>query len=76
MPTMTEAALKSGTIYGDGINKEYVYMPASEIGMLNPLCIFERFGERFDVSFAEAMNIVHRLSLKPVSHPKFGKSSC
>lgn len=76
MPTMTESALKNGTIYGDNANKEYIYMPASEIGMAKPLCIFERSGERFDVSFLDALHLVHKLSLKPVSHPKLGRSSC
>ena len=42
MRTLIEAELSDGVIYGDNINEEYVYMPASEIGMENPVCIFER----------------------------------
>lgn len=76
MPTMTESTLKAGIIYGDNLNHEYVYMPASEIGVSAPLCIFEQGKERRDIHFAEAVKIIRRLSLKPVTHPKLGKSSC
>ncbi|WP_196592407.1 hypothetical protein [Pectinatus frisingensis] len=76
MLTMTEAALYNGTIYGDNINAEYIYIPASEIGMETPLCIFEKNGERLDVSVGKALDIVRKLSLKPVVHPRLGDSSC
>ncbi len=76
MPTMTESALKDGIIYGDMVNAEYVYMPASEIGTAAPLCIYEKNGERFDISLAGALNIVRKLSLKPAIHPQLGTSSC
>lgn len=33
MRTLIEANLCDGVIYGDNVNLEYVYMPASEIGM-------------------------------------------
>ena len=33
MRTLIEAELRDGVIYGDNLNGEYIYMPASEIGM-------------------------------------------
>ena len=33
MRTLIEANLCDGVIYGDNVNLEYVYMPASEIGV-------------------------------------------
>lgn len=41
MRTLIEANLYDGVIYGDNINSEYVYMPASEIGVKNPICILK-----------------------------------
>lgn len=76
MSTMTESALKSGTIFGDIINNEYIYMPASEIGMDIPICIFETANDRTDLTFTDAVKKIHKLSLKPVTHPQLGKSSC
>ena len=43
-PTMAQAQLKDGFIYGDNFNKEYVYMPAGEIGISNPMCVYENNG--------------------------------
>lgn len=76
MKTLVEAQLCDGVIYGDNINAEYVYMPASEIGAKNPICVFEGETSREDVSMSEALNIIRRRSLKPVKHPKLGISSC
>ncbi|HIX84231.1 MAG TPA: hypothetical protein H9979_06835 [Candidatus Megamonas gallistercoris] len=76
MRTLIEAELSDGVIYGDNINEEYVYMPASEIGMENPVCIFETTGGRQDITMEEALKIVTKRSLKPVRHPRFGLSSC
>ena len=35
------AELKTGVIFGDNNTCEYVYMPASEIGVENP-CVFTK----------------------------------
>ena len=40
------AELKTGVIFGDNNTCEYVYMPASEIGVENPLCVYENNGQR------------------------------
>lgn len=76
MPTMTESALKDGIIYGDNSTSEYVYMPASEIGIATPLCIFECKDEKSDITLQEALDLVRKLSLKPVIHPYLGNNSC
>jgi len=76
MSVMVAAELKVGTIYGDTINQEYVYMPASEIGLVEPICIFEKSTVRQDISLTEALTLVRKLSLKPACHPRFGRSSC
>ena len=46
MRTLIEANLCDGVIYGDNVNLEYVYMPASEIGVKNPICVFEENSSR------------------------------
>lgn len=76
MSTMVAAELKTGIIYGDPVNQEYVYMPASEIGVEAPLCVLENQKQRQDITLAEAVTLVRRLSLKPALHPLLGKSSC
>lgn len=76
MRTLIEAELCDGVIYGDNANYEYVYMPASEIGVSNPVCIFETADKRMDIAMAEALKIITRRSLKPVKHPRLGISSC
>lgn len=76
MRTLIEAELCDGVIYGDNVNYEYVYMPASEIGAQNPVCVFETKGKREDISMKEALKIITRRSLKPVKHPVLGLSSC
>lgn len=40
MKTMTESELRAGVIFGDNISDEYVYMPASELGVENPICVY------------------------------------
>lgn len=73
---MVTAELKAGIIYGDSINREYVYMPASEIGVDKPLCVLERKNDRQDITLAEAVTLVRKLSLRPAMHPLLGKTSC
>ena len=41
MKTMTESELRAGVIFGDNITDEYVYMPASELGVETPICVYE-----------------------------------
>lgn len=76
MSAMVTAELKAGVIYGDNVNREYVYMPASEIGVDEPLCVVETRSSRLDITLAEAVTMVRKLSLKPTSHPVFGTHSC
>lgn len=76
MRTLAEAELRDGVIYGDNVNREYVYMPASEIGIEKPICIFETATEKTDISMERALVIIVKRSLKPVKHPRLGHSSC
>jgi len=76
MSLMIQAQLKTGLIFGDTENAEYVYMPASELGLAAPLCIYEKQYQRKDVSLAEADHLITALSLKPVCHPRLGVSTC
>ena len=76
MRTMTESELHAGVIFGDTVSDEYVYMPASELGLENPVCVYEYSLQREDVHMQEALDIIRRRSLKPVKHPRLGKSSC
>lgn len=76
MRTLVEAELCDGVIYGDNINEEYVYMPASEIGADKPICVLEMNGSRVDITMSKALHLIVRRSLKPVKHPRLGESSC
>lgn len=76
MAVMLESKLKSGEIYGDFENNEYVYMPASEFGMDEPMCVYERQDSREDVTLEEAQRLVRVRSLRPVKHPRLGTTSC
>lgn len=76
MPTLVASELKSGVIFGDAENGEYVYMPASEIGLASPICIYEAGDSRDDVDFDEALRLIRVRSLRPAVHPRLGKSSC
>ena len=40
MASLIESELKSGLIFGDAENAEYIYMPASEIGVKDPVCVY------------------------------------
>ena len=68
--------LEAGFIFGDAAAEEYVYMPGGEIGASNPLCVIEKGESRFDISIDEAIDLILRLTLKPVKHPRFGLRSC
>ena len=73
---MVESKLRSGVIFGDNENSEYVYMPGSEIGTANPVCIYESDDIRDDVDMHEALRLVRVRSLRPTRHPILGESSC
>ncbi len=76
MSLMVQAKLKTGLIFGDTENHEYVYMPASELGIIDPICIYETAACREDISFAEAERLIRVRSLKPTKHPHLGTSTC
>lgn len=76
MKTMTESELRAGIIFGDNITDEYVYMPASELGVEEPVCVYEYSRNREDVHMKDALDLIRRRSLKPVKHPRLGNSSC
>jgi len=69
---MTAEHLKTGIIFGDNNTQEYVYLPASEIGMDEPLCVIETPQGRQDITLKQALLFVLKLSLKPVRHPQWG----
>jgi len=75
MSRMTAEHLKVGIIFGDAATEEYVYLPASEIGMEEPLCVIETPKGRQDISMKDALAYVRKLSLKPVRHPRLGRHS-
>lgn len=76
MSRMTAEHLKVGIIFGDTNTEEYVYLPAGEIGMEEPLCVIETPKGRQDISMKDALVYVRKLSLKPVRHPQLGRHSC
>lgn len=69
---MTEQ-LKAGLILGDNENDEYIYMPGSEIGAEDPMCVFEKGKQKKDLHIEDAVALAKRLSLRPVKHPQYGK---
>ena len=76
MRTLIESELRDGVIYGDNANFEYVYMPASEIGLEKPVCVLETSAGREDIPMKKALQLITKRSLKPVRHPRLGESSC
>ena len=76
MSRMTVEHLKAGIIFGDHNAQEYLYLPASEIGMDAPLCVIETPQGRQDITIEQALTYVLKLSLKPVRHPLLGNRSC
>ena len=57
MSVIIAEELKAGVILGDNTNKEYIYMPGSEIGSETPMCIFEKDGQKEDLHLAEAVEL-------------------
>ncbi len=76
MSQMIASQLRTGRVFGDREAGEYVYMPAGEVGLPEPLFIFENGGRREDVPLAEALRLIRVLSLRPVRHPRLGEFSC
>lgn len=75
MKTLVESELLAGDIFGDVANKEFVYMPSSEIGLDNPILIFECHNKKEEVNIKDALKLITRYNLKKVVHPKLGDSS-
>lgn len=75
MSVIVAEELRAGIILGDNENKEYIYMPGSEIGSENPMCIFESKGTKSDLHIRDAVEMAKKLTLKPVTHPTLGKRS-
>lgn len=73
MSVIMAEELKAGVILGDRENDQYLYMPGSEIGSDDPVCIFEEAGSKTDLHLKEAVELAKRLTLKPTVHPVFGK---
>ena len=73
---ITISELKAGLIFGDRDSEEYVYMPASEIGIDNPLCVYENNGQRTDIDLREALRLIRVRALRQTKHPVLGTSSC
>ena len=71
-----EAQLGRGIIFGDQNTDEYVYMPASEIGMEQPLYVYEMADSRRDIDIAEALHLIRVRDLRPTLHPLLGRTSC
>ena len=75
MSKVTQEKLLAGIIFGDNDNEEYIYLPGGEVGSEAPLCVLERGGSRADLPLEEAAQQVHRLALRPCTHPLWGKRS-
>lgn len=73
---LAESKLRVGVIYGDPDNNEYVYMPGSELGVKDPVCVYEDGELRSDIDMHEALRLIRVRSLKPACHPVWGESSC
>ena len=75
MSKITQEKLLAGIIFGDNDNEKYIYLPGGEVGSEAPLCVLERGGSREDLPLEEAAQQVHRLALRPCTHPLWGKRS-
>lgn len=76
MSLMQVSALKAGRIFGDQSSGEYVYMPAGEMGIMEPVCVYETNSARDDVTLEEALRLIRVRSLSLTRHPRLGYSSC
>ena len=76
MSVMQTSQLKAGRIFGNRATEEFVYMPAGEMGVENPLCVYETKTRRDDVTIDEALRLIRVRSLRPTRHPRLGDTSC
>ena len=75
MHRLAESKLLAGFIYGDPHMQEYIYLPASELDAASPMLVYETGKERHDVDMQEALSLIEKRSLRPCSHPVFGKNT-
>ena len=73
MSVIMAEELRAGLILGDRDNDQYLYMPGSEIGSDDPVCIFEEHGNKTALHLAEAVALANRLTLTPTAPPLYGK---
>lgn len=66
MSRLIAEQLRAGILFGDHEADEYIYLPGSEIGMSEPLCVVQRKQEKQDMPLEEAAQLVRQLSLRPV----------
>lgn len=75
MHKLAESRLLAGYIYGDSRNREYIYLPGSELDASSPMLVYETEDRRSDVTMEEALDIIEKRSLKPAVHPILGNNS-
>lgn len=72
MAQVSKGHLLAGIIFGDHATGEYIYLPGGEVGMDEPVCVFETARGRQDIPIQEAVHLIAKLSLKAVRHPRMG----
>ncbi|MBP1765120.1 MAG: hypothetical protein H6Q65_2178 [Firmicutes bacterium] len=72
MAQVSRGHLLAGIIFGDQETGEYIYLPGGEVGVEDPVCIFETADGQRDVPIQEAVFLIAKLTLKPVRHPRMG----
>ncbi len=75
MHKLTESKLLAGYIYGDPHMQEYIYLPGSEVDSDAPILVYEDGNTKTDVTMEEALALVEKRSLKPCSHPFYGRNT-
>lgn len=75
MSQITASHIKAGIIFGDTETGEYIYLPAGEVGLSEPLCVLETNTGSQDIPLTVAAVLVQKLSLRPVKHPRLGSRS-
>lgn len=75
MKKLAENKLLAGFIYGDPVNREYLYLPGSEVDSEEPVLVYEKDSTREDLTMEEGLTVIERRSLKPCSHPVFGHNT-
>ena len=75
MHKLTESKLLAGDVYGDPRMKEYIYLPGSEVDSTSPVLVYENGETRSDVTMDEALALVEKRSLRPCSHPMYGRNT-